>query len=177
MALSSEHMTGLDEFFDYKNQILNDILTSGPILLLLDDNYQTASDPSSLVYSQVFPYEYVPTVTEHGQTFICFEVDITKGVENKTFLVPVIYVWVFTHSSKLRLPNGEGVRVDKLSSEIVKVINGSRFYGLGELNLDSAKRFSPITNYQGRIITFYAKDYNRLSPTGKTVPSNRKRSV
>jgi hypothetical protein len=126
------------------------------------------------MYKQVFPFEYVPDVVEHGQTFICCEVDI-KEVISKTFLMPAIYIWVFTHKSKLRLPDGKGVRVDKLSSEIVRLINGSRFYGLGELNLDSAKRFSPITNYQGRMMTFYTKDFNRLPPTGKPIPANRKR--
>ena len=166
-------MVGLDELYDYKNQLMEDLLTNENILLLLDDNYETITDPKDLVYKQVFPYEYVPDVVEHGQTFICSEVDI-KDTFNKTFLLPVVYVWVFTHKSKLRLPNNQGLRMDRLSSEIVKTINGSRFYGIGELNLESAKRFSPITEYMGRILLFYTKDYNRLSPTGFSVPGNRK---
>ena len=93
---------------------------------------------------------------------------------NKTFLQPVLYIWIFTHKSKLRLPNGRGARIDKLCSEIAKTINGSRQYGLGELDLYSVKRFAPITDYQGKILTFYATEFNRLSPTGKPVPSNRK---
>jgi len=165
---------GLDELFDYKNQLMDDLLTNETILRLLDDNCDTLPDPKDLIYSQVFPFEYVPEVVEHGQTFICSEVDI-KNVINKTFLLPAIYIWVFTHKSKIRLQDGGGVRTDKLSSEIVKMINGSRFYGLGELNLDSARRFSPIPNYQGRIFTFVTKDFNRISPTGKPVPANRKR--
>jgi len=168
-------VTGLDKLFDYKNQLMKDMLTKETILLLLDDDYQTLANPKDLIYKQVFPYEYVPDTTEHGQTFICCEVDIRETF-NKTFLMPAIYIWVFTHKSKQRLPNGKGVRTDKLSAEIVKTINGSRLYGLGELNLDSAKRFSPIPNYHGRILTFLAKDYNRLSPTGMPVPANRKRS-
>lgn len=165
-------MIGLDEFFDYKNQLMGDMLTNAEIVRLLDDDCVTPADAEGLIYKQVFPYEYVPDVVEHGQTFICCEVDI-KEVVNKTFLVPTLYIWVFTHKSLLRLPEG-GVRTDRLSSEITNVINGSRYYGLGELNLYSAKRFSPITNYQGRVLTFYAKDFNRSSPTGKPVPANRK---
>lgn len=162
----------LDEFYDYKNQLMNDLLTRDEIISLLDDNCEGNGNPEKYVLSQVFPFEYVPETVEHGQTFICCDVDIQKSV-NKTFLLPVLYIWVFTHKSKMILPMG-GVRVDKLCSEIANAINGSRYYGLGELDLYAVKRFAPITDYQGKVMTFQATDYNRVSPTGKTVPSNRK---
>ncbi len=171
--MSCDYLVGLDELFDYKNQLMDDLLTNTDIVKLMSDDGKTEVAPETLMYTQVFPYEFVPDVTEHGQTFICCEVDI-KEVLNKTYLVPALYIWVFTHKSKVRLPGG-GVRTDKLSSIITSIINGSRMYGLGELNLQSAKRFSPITNYQGRILTFYAKDFNRLAPSDKKVPANRKR--
>jgi len=163
----------LEEFFDYKNQLMEDLLTNPAIVRLLDDDFKETDVPETLVYKQVFPFEYIPDTIEHGQTFICCDVDVQRTL-NKTFLSPVLYVWVFSHQSKLRLPEG-GVRTDKLCSEIAKAINGSRKYGLGELDLYSVKRFAPINDYQGKVLTFQAQDFNRLSPTGKPVPSNRKR--
>lgn len=168
--MSCEKLLGLDELFDYKNQLMGDLLTNPDIVRLIAEDSDIR--PERLMYSQIFPYEFVPDVTESAKTFVCCEVDI-KEVIDKTYLTPVIYIWVFTHKSKVRLPEG-GVRTDKLTSEITKAINGSRMYGLGELNLFSAKRFSPITDYQGRVLTFYARDFNRLNPTGKPVPANRK---
>lgn len=163
----------LEEFFDYKNQLMEDLLTNKEIVRLLCDDEDAIENPQKLVYTQVHPYEYIPETVEHGQTFICCDVDIQRSL-NKTFLLPVLYIWVFTHRSKLRLPEG-GVRVDRLVSEIAKEINGSRNYGLGELGLYSVKRFAPITDYQGKIMTFQAKDFNRQTPTGQPVPTNRKR--
>lgn len=162
----------LNEFFDYKNRLVADMVTNPEIVSLLRDDAVENYDPSTLVYTQIFPFEYVPETLEHGQTYICCDVDVQK-TSSKTFLSPVIYVWVFTHKSKLRLDKG-GVRVDKLCSEIAKTLNGSRYYGLGELDLYSVKRFSPITDYQGKVMMFVAKDFNRPSPTGKDIPSNRK---
>ena len=162
----------LDEFFHYKNQLMDDLLTSKRIITLLSDDCKTIRSPESLVYSQVFPYEYIPETVTHGHTFICCEVEIQR-VSSKTYLTPALYVWVFTHKSKIRLPEG-GVRTDKLCSEIAKAINGSRFYGLGELDLYSVKRFAPITDYQGKVMMFQATDFNRFSPSGKPIPSNRK---
>lgn len=162
---------GLQEFYDYKNKLMEDILTSSSLVELISDD-QSLTDATSLRYTQIFPYEFVPETIEVGKTFVCFDVDI-QSVENKTFLHPIIYVWVFTHKSKLRLPEG-GVRTDRIVSEIARILNGSRYYGLGELELRSVKRFAPMTDFQGKYMVFDARDYNRLSPTGKPIPSNRK---
>ena len=161
----------LSEFFDYKNKLMEDLLTNDEIVKLLDDIAEL-SDVYTLAYSQVFPYEYIPETVEEAKTFICFDVDIQESI-SKTFLLPTLYIWVFSHKSKLRLPEG-GVRTDKLASEIAKEINGSRFYGLGELNLYSVKRFAPVTDYQGKVMTFHAKEFNRASPNTRPVPTNRK---
>lgn len=161
----------LNDFFDYKNRLMEDLLTSKSVVSLIQQDTEM-ENAESLAYTQVFPYEYIPETVQGGQTFICFDVDV-QGVSNKTFLTPVLYVWVFTHRSNLRLPEG-GVRTDKLCSEICNVINGSRYYGLGELNLYSVKRFAPMTDYQGKVMTFYAKEFNRQFNGAKPVPANRK---
>lgn len=115
----------LEEFYDYKNQLMGDILTNKDIVSLLSSDIKL-EDAAELAYTQVFPCEYIPDTVEHGKTFICFDVDIQEATANKTFLYPVLYIWVFTHRSKLRLPNGGGVRTDKLCVEIAKTINGRR---------------------------------------------------
>ena len=93
---------------------MEDLLTSESIVRLLDDDI-SMEDAGNLAYSHVYPCEYVPETVQDGKTFICFDVDIQKSV-NKTYLLPALYVWVFTHRSKLRLPNGGGVRTDKMCS-------------------------------------------------------------
>ena len=162
----------LQEFFDYKNQLMEDLLTNEDIVRLIDDTV-ALQNADSLAYTQVFPCEYVPDTVQEGKTYICFDVDVQRAAD-KTFLSPTLFVWVFTHRSKLRLPEG-GVRTDKLCSEICKAINGSRKYGLGELNLYSVKRFAPMTDFQGKVLTFYAKDFNRVYDGKKDTPENRKR--
>ena len=164
---------GLDEIFDYKNQIMEDLLTNPGIVSLITDDPHLRQHPERLVYTQIYPWERVPDTTEDATVYICCEVDVRK-IPNKTYMLPTIYVWVIVHDSLLRLPNGGGVRYDKLSSEIVKTLNGSRKYGLGELDLSGVKKISPIDHYQGRTLTFDTFEFNRQSPTGKEVPSKRR---
>lgn len=161
----------LSEFFDYKNKLMEDLLTNPEIVKLLDNSVEL-KDSEQLAYKHVFPYEYIPDTVEEAKTFICFDVDVQESI-NKTFLLPTLYIWVFSHKSKLRLREG-GVQTDKLVSEIAKAINGNRFYGLGELDLYSVRRFAPVTDYQGKVMTFHAKEFNRTSPNTKPIPSNRK---
>lgn len=163
----------LNDFFDYKNKLMEDLITNKSIVSLIKDGTDV-ENAASLIYTQVFPYEYVPETVQTGGTYICFDVDI-QNVSNKTFLTPVLYVWVFAHRSNLRLPEG-GVRTDKLCSEICEAINGSRYYGLGELSLYSVKRFAPMTDYQGKLMTFYTKEFNRQFNGAKSTPTNRKNS-
>ena len=164
----------LQEFYDYKNQIMEDILTDEEVVHLIEDSIDM-ENAKALAYSRVFPYEYLPDTVEDGKTFVCIDVDI-QSVDSKTFLSPVIHVWVFTHKTEMRLPEG-GVRIDALCSAICRLINGSRMYGLGELNIYSVKRFAPMTDFQGKAMTFIASDFNRVHPTGKIIPSNRKAGV
>ncbi|MBR4021278.1 MAG: hypothetical protein IKI94_01565 [Ruminococcus sp.] len=160
----------LNEFFDYKNQLMKELCCNEAIVKLVTDKDNSDVPNHTLAYSQIYPFEFVPETVDNGQTIICFDVDVAEVI-NKTFYVPVVYVWVFTHKSKMRLSTG-GIRTDKIAAEIDKVLNGSRYYGLGELNLKSVGRFSPIADYQGRVLTYYAKDFNRLNT--KQPPSNRK---
>lgn len=161
----------LNEFFDYKNLFMKDLCCNENIVKLVTDRKDSDVPNHTLAYSQIYPYEFVPETVDNGQTIICFDVDIIE-VPNKTFYIPVLYVWIFTHKSKMRLDSG-GIRTDALASEIDGMLNGNRFYGLGELNLKNVSRFSPIQDYQGRALTYYAKDFNRLG--SKNIPANRKK--
>lgn len=73
------------------------------------------------------------------------------------------------------LPDGGGVRMDRICHLIAETINGSFDYGLGRLQLYSVRRFAPETDYNGKVMSFITTDFNVTRPTGKSVPANRKR--
>ena len=164
----------LEEFFDYKNKFVEDIITDETIVDLIDPNHMY-SNPVDMIYDNVNPYEFYPETIEKGKVYVCCDVDVT-AVGGKPFYELALYVWVFAHRSILRLPEG-GVRTDKLCSEINKKLNGSVFYGLGELDLDRVKRFSPIADYTGKVMTFVTTDFNRIHNPKKALPANRKDGV
>lgn len=169
----------LKEFYDYKNKLMEDILTSEKIIALLTEYNEdgtpkyTVDNAIELAYEQVFPAEFIAETLYDGRTFIMFDVDVSS-VPSKTYYSPTIYVWVMAHRSRLRLPDGGGVRTDAICAEIANEINGSKEYGLGELQLNSIKRFAPVTDYNGKLMVFDAKDFNRIHNPNTFIPSNRK---
>lgn len=163
----------LEELYDYKNLLMADLCKNETIVKLVTENEDASVPNHQLPYTQFFPYEFVPETVSEARTFICFDEDIA-AVE-KTFYAPVLYVWVFTHKSKMRMPGG-GILLDKIVMEIDKMLSGNRYYGLGQLMLNSVGRFVPTTDYLGRVMTFVTKDFNSL-PAGKKTPSNRKRGL
>lgn len=109
-------MAHLEEFYDYKNRLMEDLLTNDTIVDLIKPTNKTITDPTELVYTQVFPYEYLPDTIDNGETFILCDVDINNGTKAMT-LTAALYIWIITHKSNMRLPEG-GVRTDKICSEI-----------------------------------------------------------
>lgn len=161
----------LEELYDYKNKLMGHLCCDSEVVKAVTDNDSADVPNHDLPYTQIFPYEYVPETVNDARTFICFDMDIVS-VPNKTVYIPVIYVWVFTHKSRLRAEDG-GCTLDNLAVAVNRLLNGNRYYGLGELKLDSVRRFKPITDYQGRVLTFYAKDFNRKWAK-PDIPANRK---
>lgn len=164
----------LEEFFDYKNRLMKDLCSNEAIVKLVTGNENARVPNHGLAYTQLFPFEFVPETESEAHTFICFDIDIAS-VPSKTYYVPMIYIWILAHKSKMRLPEG-GVLLDRLAIEISKMLNGNRFYGLGQLMLADAHRFAPTTDYLGRVLVFTAVDFNRMT-AGASTPSNRKRGL
>ena len=67
------------------------------------------------------------------------------------------------------------MRIDKIAVKLDEMLNGSRFYGLGTLDLSSVERFVPITDYLGRVLTYSAAEWNRYGT--KMLPINRKQQI
>lgn len=162
----------LAELFEYKNQLMKDLCSDEALVKLVTGNENAAVPNHKLPYTQVFSYEFVPETVSEAKTFICFDVDII-AVPNKTFYIPVLYVWLFCHKSAARLPQG-GIRLDQMCVEVNRLLNGSRFYGLGQLKLQAVERFSPILDYLGRAMTFEATDFNRYTADNKGIPGKRR---
>ena len=161
----------LEEFYDYKNRLIKEIITDDDMVDLIDPNH-TVDDPFDMIYENINPYEFYPETIEKGRVYLCCDVDVFS-TGDRPYYTLTLYIWVFAHKSLLKVPEG-GVRTDKICAAIDRKINGSRYYGQGRLELNSSKRFAPMADYAGKMLTYRATDVNKLSMINNDTPANRK---
>ena len=152
-------MAHLEEFTSYKQTLMQAICTSDSIVRLL----KLETDPEDITgrdmrYDRIFPYNYVPLVTQNAKTFVCFIVtapSVRDGIVSDLQLT----VFVFTHQDIMR--TDRGMRTDLLVSEIDKLLNGSTKYGLGKVKLKACDVLQvPVRGYSGLYSVYTVKDFN-----------------
>ena len=172
----------LEELRSYKNQFFGDILTDEKIVHLIDPD-MPLQNADKLMYDNVYPSLYVPDTVEQAKTFVCCDVDfqvanVRQIGDKQLYYCPIMYVWIFTHKSLMKIPDG-GFRVDELAIGITDKIAGSKFYTMGALTLYSAKRFAPMVDFVGKVLAFNGRDWNEPSAENpnRPIPSNRRAGV
>ena len=153
-------MANLNEITAYKSRMMQAFCTSPELTPLLTIDGEKELSGKALMYSRVFPYAHVPNAVENAKSFVCFKVDVINVV-NDVIKTMQITVYCISHQNLLRLPDGKGLRPDVMAAQIDKIMNGNTEFGLGKVELVTAKEFNPITNYSGREAVYRVKDFNR----------------
>lgn len=152
-------MANLQEITLYKDRMAQAFCTSSGLSDLLQLDNSPIVVGKDLMYARVFPYAHVPNVSEEGQSFICFDIDVPT-VQSDIIKTVQINIYVMAHQNIMRLPENKGMRIDVMASEVDKIMNGSTQYGLGTVELMSMRGFTPITGYYGRELKYRVKDIN-----------------
>lgn len=153
-------MANLEELTLYKNKLMQSFCTSEKLPAYLVVEGEPALFGQDLPYNRVFPYAHVPQVKDEARSFICFEIEVPT-VKNDIIKTIQINIYVISHQNLMRLPDGGGMRIDAMASEVDKILNGSSEYGLGTVELMSLRSFNPITGYYGRELKYKVLDINR----------------
>lgn len=154
-------MANLQELTTYKAKLMETICSSQTIANLLNvTGKEIAPIGKPLAYSQVFPYSYVPSVTENAEAFICFKIDV-PSIINDTVKTVQVTVYTMCEKKLMRMTDGSGIRIDLLASEVDKLLNGSSKFGLGNMDLVSVHEFTPIDGYYGNVLCYRVQDINR----------------
>lgn len=145
---------------EYKDKILEKILTSQDIIDLLDDDEFKAAPASGLLYKKVFPYAFVPDTVDVASTFICIEANIAN-VNTDSICDIELTVLVIAHVDVMR--TDFGTRVDVVADKIDDLINHSRDFGIGKVTPLSRYPTSyslPNYDYVCRKLMYLVKDFN-----------------
>ena len=148
----------LEELPKYRDTVAENICTSTSILKLLELNSDSTLIPSQLPHNIVFPYSKIIDKTTNVGVYICFDLRVPRVI-GRTFSDFYIDIYIIAHERRLK--TDFGLITDLIASEIDKLINGSKCFGLGRVELKSLEPFSPAEKFYGTALIYRTVDFNR----------------
>ena len=157
-------MGRFSELGQNKNIILMKLIESEDIVKCLVNNESNFLDISlpvdfditSLVYSQIFPYKFIPTTETEAKTFITMSFGYKPN--GMTFKNGSVYFYIITHNSLLRTDYGS-LRYDMLLNYIDEIFNSSRDITIGKLAFYDMNDFVVNDSYSGIYIAYKLVDF------------------
>lgn len=160
----------LNELGAYKHKVASVFANDPDIIDVLlgpvDEDTDTdemllGDDPDSC--GHIFEYEYVDDTNETTDTYLCMETVVAKAPTTTAYRV-YLYIFAYCHKKIMQSYKREGkvgTRVDILAADVDRLLNGSKDFGIGKLNLVSDDVYKPNNKYYGRCICYEAVDFNR----------------
>ncbi|HHB2481310.1 TPA: hypothetical protein ACORDH_002761 [Bacillus cereus] len=159
----------VEKLSEYKMEILNRVLESDKLTKLIKYSTRDAlfkpslEDPYELMHTHIYPYRFVPATVDEQKTFLTLGVNGFRRHQEgfKTFddyLSGELYFYMFTHHDLMRTDTG--VRQDLMLSEIVKMFEGTKGLGMGELKMRYVNELWMHNNkFGGYSIAFTVTDF------------------
>ena len=120
-------------------------------------NQPTPSDITTLLYTQIFPYQKVPKTQDEPKTFISMKFGYKPN--GAFFKVSAIYFYVITHISLIRTDH-DVLRYDYLINHIDMLFNSQRGVGIGKLPFHAMDDFQVNENWLGAYIGYKSTEFN-----------------
>jgi hypothetical protein len=148
-----------------KNEIMMRLVSNENIVKALTYNntdflnQPTPEDAVGLIYTQIFPYQKVPTTQDTAKTFITMKFGYKP--DGTFFKVSTIFFYVITHISLVRTDYGI-LRYDFLINEIDKMFNSQRGIGIGKLPFYAMDDFqvSGNSDWLGAFVAYKSTEFN-----------------
>lgn len=152
----------LDEFKKYRSSALNKLTNNQKIKDLITDVKDSQISSDELINKHIFPYEYLPGVTEEAKTCITMLFSVPETYGRSLKRAKLIF-YVFTHESLMWAVGDDGVsylRYDLICEEIDKMFNGSDDFGL-KLQLQSRyDGYIPVDRFHGVQLIYETNEFN-----------------
>lgn len=161
----------LDEIGVFKNQVVSKLINDENVLDVLLGNTDDIDDPETLLLGKngsgeggcVFKYEYVPDTQENSKTFLCVEV-VPEQTSGDSITMMTIYVFAYCSKNLMQTYHRKGqagTRIDILVSDIDKLLNGNKEFGIGPLEWAGSSIYRPAQCYYGRMLVYQVGSFRR----------------
>ena len=124
----------------------------------LDETIDPSFDRTSLLYSQIWPWKYIPQITDEANIHITSNF-IFKPHDNM-YKVSNFYLYVISHKSLMSCDSG--LVNDFIISELDKIFNQTRLVGIGRVQFSGMYEFATdnSSTFLGSCIEYKTYEFN-----------------
>jgi len=153
------------ELSTYKQNIIIAIIANSNIVKaiyntdsnFIDQSLPSGFDANNLVYQQVFPYRFIPEISEEAKNYLTMSFTNYKKLGNQ-YKAGYMYFYVLCHKSLVQTDYG-CLRYDYILNELDEMFSEERGYGLGKLEFNSMDDISFGDDYVGVSLSYRIVDF------------------
>lgn len=158
----------LQDGIDYKAAVISEICSSPDVLRLLSDNPSLEIDSDQafqLCDENIFDFNYIDRTVERKDAFIMVDVEMVSAPTGTMYgwhvFVQVVSYKGYARLNPKKFKGVKGNRVDNLVTQIDSLLNGSRLFGIGELNLQECSIAVVPDNFTSKMLTYRVEDFRK----------------
>ena len=115
-------------------------------------------DPSSLIYTQMFPFKKIPDLNKSKTSFITLSFNRYRPIRD-SFKSGLIYIHILVHQDLMQTDYGI-LRTDFILSEVDKLMNSKLGIGIGKIEFYEMDEFTINEKYMGVYIAYRLVEFN-----------------
>jgi len=131
---------------EFKFALMNDIINNKKIVDAFesDDPKFVEGEPSSLIFTHVFPFLRIPDTTTVAKTYVLMAVNYdnvdhySRKLNTCTYTDVTIILWAMAHHTMMEFTTPSGrpaTRIDYISQELRRMFDGTTKFGFNKLRL------------------------------------------
>lgn len=147
----------------YKNQIAADLLANKDIVQAIKEVIppERLKEIDDLMYTYIFPYDYIPQTLQEVGCYICYELYVPKVSTVNYFFKDMIFEFNIICHQDVMKTGYQATRTDYIAALIEEIFNGNTSYTYKDLELVSSVPGHVTQAHRCRTVRFAAEDFNK----------------
>jgi len=164
--------THLDELINYSSNVVRALLGSKEVVALMTDHpdpdlYGADGDAAA---QHIYDYDYVDNTQLEAGVYIMVDCDMvaapTGSIKDLELYVQVMVSKSIMPLDPKKFKGVKGNRRDNLARQIDLLLNGSHDYGIGRLQLVSARTANVPSSFTSKLLTYRIPDFAKDRSVG-----------
>lgn len=157
------NVTHVDELINSCILIINKLASSKEVtgLILNNQNIDMASEDAEKVYDHLYDYDYVDDTIQEACTVVTVCADMARA-SSPTMKHIKIYIHITCSKDIMRLKGFRGVKGNRAMNivrQIDLLLNGSREFGIGRLQLEQITNSVTTKPFASVLMTYSIEDF------------------